>query len=341
MRKYSFPNCMMFFVMVLFAVSCSDYKTGFDITKYPLTDLEFQELRIKPLLGRPQQIDFIDSILAITDLVESHTLLLYDLRDSSYVRTLPVGNGPGEVSFPIQTSVIQGGERLGVFLRQTGEFRAYAIDSLMSNSFSCFDRVRLDLADRGLRTANGYVGMGFYDDGILRFFNPDGSVNQGIDLYSEYTTFHASDKYRLFQGSLAYNDMDSSLVIAPVFASVVLFYHYENGIWQECGCFQMGEGNFEKRIRNDGNLDILKSDTYQFITACSSKEDFYLLYDGHRMDGTNAADYRLILCFNTTGTLRHVYKVNPSVSSICVHNNVMYALLIGEDREYAIGKAQL
>lgn len=341
MRRHSYYSCVILFVMVLAVVACSGRKSGFDESKYPLTALEFQELHIEPLLGRPQQIDYIDSILVITDLVESHTLLLYDLRDSSYVRTLPVGNGPGEVSFPIQTSVIGEGENLGVFLRQTGEFRVYAIDSLMNNSFSFFEKVNLDLADHGLQTIDGYAGMGFYADGILRFFNSDGSVKQIVDLYSEYDIQDGHDKYRLFQGILAYNEKKSSLVIAPVFASVVLFYHYINGTWQENARFQMGEGNFEKRILNDDNLNILRSDVYQFITACSSKEYFYLLYDGHRMDGTDATDYRLILCFDTSGTLMCVYKVNPSVTGICVQDNVMYALLIGEDGEYTIGEARL
>lgn len=341
MRRHSYYSCVILFVMVLAVVACSGRKRGFDESKYPLTALEFQELHIEPLLGRPQQIDYIDSILVITDLVESHTLLLYDLRDSSYVRTLPVGNGPGEVSFPIQTSVIGEGENLGVFLRQTGEFRVYAIDSLMNNSFSFFEKVNLDLADHGLQTIDGYAGIGFYADGILRFFNSDGSVKQIVDLYSEYDIQDGHDKYRLFQGILAYNEKKSSLVIAPVFASVVLFYHYINGTWQENARFQMGEGNFEKRILNDDNLNILRSDVYQFITACSSKEYFYLLYDGHRMDGTDATDYRLILCFDTSGTLMCVYKVNPSVTGICVQDNVMYALLIGEDGEYTIGEARL
>ena len=39
----------------------------------------------------------IDSVLVIADKVEDRTLLLYNMKDSTYVRTLSVGNGPGEV----------------------------------------------------------------------------------------------------------------------------------------------------------------------------------------------------------------------------------------------------
>ena len=95
-------------------------------------------------------------------------------------------------------------------------------------------------------------------------------------------------------------------------------------------------------VRTTGRADLRIHRTNQCESICSSQNYFYVLYDGNRMDSVQRKDYRSILCFDAfTGELKHVYRVDPTVCGICVSNQKMYALLIGEDGEYMIGVTAL
>ncbi len=341
--RYTFVSFLIFCLIVFFSiVSCSNSKNELSWGKYSESELEFHPFYITPLLGTPYSINVIDSILIIADKVEDKSLLLYNMGDSSYVRTLSIGNGPGEIIFPIDVNVSIQRKCINAFLRQTGELRVYPLDSLLKDVTSKYERVNLGLADRGMQMSEGYVALGLYEDGLLRFYNKDGSLKQKVNLYAEYGIDNVSDLYRLFQGLLSFNVLNERLAIAPSFASNVLFYHYVDGRWEEYRNFQVGDGSFEEKILNRSDLRIHNDDIKQSIFICSDKEYFYLLYDGNRMDGDQKKNYRSILCFDAlTCELKHVYKVDSTVCSICVNDGKMYALFIGRDGEYTVGVATL
>lgn len=341
--RYLFVSFLTFCLIVVFSItSCSNSEKELSWGKYSESELEFHPLHIAPLLGNPYSINLIDSILLIADKVEDKSLLLYNMNDSSYVRTLSIGNGPGEIIFPIDVNVSIQGRYVNAFLRQTGEFRTYPLDSLLKDVTSEYESVNLGMADRGIQTSKGYVGLGLYEDGLLRFYNKGGSLEQKENLYAEYGIDNVSDLYRLFQGLLSFNVQNERLAIAPLFASDVLFYHYVDGSWRKFHSFQIGDCSFEKKILYRADLRIHKDDINQCVSICSSQNYFYLLYDGNRMDDVQKKDYRSILCFDAfTCELKHVYRVDPTVCGMCVSDKKMYALLIGADGEYIIGVTTL
>ena len=340
MRYASVAFWICCLAVLLSTTSCSKSRDERPWGEYAESSLVFQPLPITPLLGSPYSIDVIDSVLVIADKVEDRTLLLYNMKDSTYVRTLSIGNGPGEVIFPIDVSVSSQERAVNVFLRQTGEFRTYPFDNLLKDRLSEYRSVDLGMADRGIQTSEGYVALGTYEDGLLRAYDPKGALRQKEDLYAEYGIDDANERYLLFQGMLSFNRQGNCFAIAPSWASDVLFYRYADGRWREYHRFQIGDGSLEKQI--SGRADLRIHRTNQCESICSSQNYFYVLYDGNRMDGVQRKDYRSILCFDAfTGELKHVYRVDPTVCGICVSNQKMYALLIGEDGEYMIGVTAL
>lgn len=91
--------------VLLSTTSCSKSRDERLWGEYAESSLVFQPLPITPLLGSPYSIDVIDSVLVIADKVEDRTLLLYNMKDSTYVRTLSIGIGPGRFAHPSYQSM--------------------------------------------------------------------------------------------------------------------------------------------------------------------------------------------------------------------------------------------
>ena len=316
----------LYSVVLLVAVSCSDSGKGFNEDDYPTTELFFQAYSIEPILGMPNIITVIDSVLLVNDIVDNRSLLLYNMTDSSYVRTLLRGNGPGEVISPINISVDEKEHNVFVFQRRNGELRTYSLDALLNDSIENYQKVNLGTADRAVPISGGYLGSGLYEDGMLHFCDANGVVKQVEDPYPESDIEDMVNKYVLFQGSIAYNVANNCVILAPSFASSVLFYRNEGGVWKNSSRFQLGNGSLERKAASMVDYRPQKDDIDQCRAVCSSGNFFYVLYDGARLDGVGR-EKRYVLRFNaSTEQLEHVYVVDPTVVSVCVYQGKLFAL---------------
>lgn len=337
-----------FFLLVMlvavFACSGNNQKMkGGIISDLEASELSFQEISIEPMIGRPNQIEIVDSLLILTDFLDEKTLLLYNLIDSSYIRVLTVGQGPGEVLAPITIDVSGNDGTLCVLQRQNGKCWKYEIDSLIHGMTSNFEEVNLGEADRVTQINGGYACLGMYRSGILGIFDIHGDEKDYIDMYSKFKIQDVSDKYRLFQGRLAFNRSSDCLMIAPSYASNIWFYMRQGENWVKKDSFNLGGERFEERILHNTDFNLNRDDIRTCINVCESDKYFYVLYDGGDLGHTHVASFRYIIRFDALGQFDCVYKINSTISDICVSRDdvIMYALLIGKDGEYAIAKSYL
>ena len=78
------------------------------------------------------------------------------------------------------------------------------------------------------------------------------------------------------------------------------------------------------------------------LDICTDGDYFYYLHADENMKGgrtVNGCEY--VLRFRSDGTFDKLYKVDETVTAICPAGNVMYAIFIGKDGEYTIGKTAL
>lgn len=337
------------YVIILFGglCACSNDKSS-DWTRLKsdkdIRQLSFQEMRIKPFIGVPGLIKTVDDWLLMEDCVDGKSLLLYNWVDSSYVRVLPIGQGPTEVLAPILFDVSAKDRAVYVLQRQNGECRVYSMDSLLVGNDRNYRKIQLGgESDRFVKTKDGYVGLGFYSKGMFRFLDNDGLEIGNLDPFSMYSNQNLSNKYAAFQGVVSYNPQPEMLMYAPMFASEIQFYRKDNEHWTKTSSFNIGEGKLESRIIDSENLSLKKDDRINCISACSSENYFYVLYSGETLGKIDKVSNKYVLRFHLNGLFDCAYKIDSSVSCISVDKNdsIMYSVMFGKDDEYAIGRADL
>ena len=122
------PYLLLLLTTLCFS-ACTHEKTK-DFKQYPATELTFEEIRIDSIMDYPRQLRIAgDSLLIINDHVEDKAVLLYNLSDSSCVRTVSIGQGPGEVLSPNWIDLA--GDSLNVLSRNNGKINRYALNDLV------------------------------------------------------------------------------------------------------------------------------------------------------------------------------------------------------------------
>lgn len=328
--------------------SCTTHNPGSwqkEIPEGKITELSFQEIKMEPLIGNPYQIEVVGNTLLIADDIEGKALLLYNMEDSSYLRMLNIGQGPEDVITPLEIEATLKDSTLHVFQRRTSRCRTYDINALSQGLVHMKNEIPLEGADRFTASTDRYVTLGFYEQGIMSTFNDSGKVMECTDLFPDISIDDISLRYKMFQGHLAYNESTGCLMYAPSFASHILFYKQDGeNNWIKQGAFRIGNGQLENRMKErDRNAELRNNDIRNCIDAYATTRYFYALYAGNDLKQTYVPDERYILRFTSDGEFDRLYKVNPTVKSICVteDDSTIFALLTGKDQEYAVAKGTL
>lgn len=338
MRKFIY-----LYVGIVLSLLCSCHKKEKvkGVTDLVNSELFFEEMIIEPLLGNPYQMEILDSILIIADFPDDHTLLLYNLNDSSYRRRLLEGGGPNDVIAPLCIDVDASKKTVSVLQRQTGECRKYILADLYDSNLAFFQKTKMNSADRMVETDDGYIYMGFNEKGVILHIDANNQETV-VEDFGKYDIDNFIDKYRLFQGRFSYSKKDDCLLFAPSYVSDIVMYTLQDGRWNTEVIFSVGNGRVESRIE-EKDYGIYKDDINHCMDVCKSNDSFYVLYDGSDMGGVQKRDYRYVMCVDMKGNLNKIYKVNPTIRDICVSDDgVMYALMYSKkDGEPTIGKAIL
>lgn len=338
-------HILLTFLFCVFT-SCTDKSTTSWINDIPdenIRNLSFQEMGIKPLVGKPYQIEVAGDLLAVADDIDGKALLLYNLKDASYVRTLHIGQGPEEVITPIEIIMTNNDSTLHVFQRRSGKYRKYNLTDFFTGRVHAKNEISLEGADRFTTLTDGYASLGFYEKGVLATFNDYGKIIRYTDLYPDIPIENIGSKYKMQQGRLAFNELTDYLMYAPSFASYILFYQRDKeGNWTKQSSFRVGDERLEQKTKKK-DMVLRNDDIQNCIDACSTSRYFYVLYSGNNLGKTEMPKERYIIRFTSNGRFDRLYKINSTVKNICVteDDSGIFALMIGKDNEYAIGKGYL
>lgn len=329
----------------MFAISCTPKGNCIDnIENLESVELKFTEVPIEPMLGSPYEIEYIEPYLILDNLVDNKALLIYNTDDDSYTTTLSEGNGPNDILLPIEIQVKN--KNVYIMERQTGKCRNYSLSSLLDGNISDYKETMMPRSDRMAKTDNTYIGGGHYDNGMLCIFNENSRIIREIKAYPDYFDVlkSAGQKYKLGQARLCFNAEHNRLILAPSFLNCINIYSYQADNLEKMDSLIIGKSKLKERILANGeNADVEGDDIYHCVDVCCSKDFFYILYNGSTMAKRNEASEMYIIKLMMNGTLSKVYKVNSRMKNICVSydDSKMYAILINEDLDYVIAKAQL
>lgn len=316
------------------------------ITEVDCEKLEFKEIPITSLLGRPYQLSIVDSILLIADNMDGKALLMYDLTSGFCKHVLNIGQGPSDILVPLSINAFSDSGVVSILQRQNGLCREYLLSDLLKDSIDNFKSINLISADRFVKTETGYLGSGFYKDGMFCSFDNKGNVVEYKDMALMCDIEDAADKYRLLQGSLAFNKKVNRIMFAPSFTSNVELYSCNDNRINKIDSFSIGYPTRieEKIMKGEKKIDIGREDIRSCISVCSSGNSFYVLYNGTTMEKQDEAKYRYILQFDAgLGNLDRVYRVDSKIINICVleDDSTIYAILLNKDLDYVVARASL
>ncbi|WP_373250598.1 BF3164 family lipoprotein, partial [Bacteroides thetaiotaomicron] len=336
---------IMLFVVIMSCTSKEVNKSHIvDISSLKGIELNFIEYPIEPMLGNPYEIEYIEPYLIMDNLVDDKVLLIYNVNNDSYVNTLSVGNGPDDILFPIEIQVKD--QEVYIMERQSGKCRKYLLSALLHDSVSNFKETMLSRSDRMAKTNDAYIGSGIYDSGMICIFNEESKVLKEVDIYPDYfdALKDSGRKYKLGQSRLCFNAKHNRLILAPLFLNSINIYSYQHNDLEKVDSLTIGKNLLKKRIlENEGNVDIEGTDIYHCVDVCCSKDFFYVLYNGAKMEKKNDNTLMYILKLAMDGTLSKKYNVNSRIRNICVSEDdtKMYAILLNEDLDYVVAKTEL
>lgn len=326
-----------------------DSKEILDFSKVTPQELLFEETDIEPLIGHPNVIRMIDDTLIIGDRVEGKSLLLYNLTNNHYLRSLDIGNGPDDVSFPISLDINLRNHEVAILQRRTGIIRSYKLADLWADKPQSTMNIKINMTDAFALSKEGIFEAGYNTNPMILYINNNGenigSVDYGVENKIVETSSNESisyfkSAYVLQQADFIYNEESRILMVAPVFMPTIYFYRQNNHKWVKCDSLKVNTNDFSERI-SKGDYTIKEDDIHGATDVCKTDNYFYVLYDGSPMG--NKIDFMYILQFTKEGKLNNIFNTNQGLLTFCVDNtdSVVYAVIKGKTDDFAIAIASL
>jgi hypothetical protein len=132
---------------------------------------------VNGLLGRPSEIVCAGDNLLYCDRYEGQAASILNIHDTTFFRrALYIGEGPGEVVTPLKLSVSDT-DKIGAFQAQNGRMYTYDLQTLLDTTTAPLPEAVARFEDRPAnvkKTAEGFVGIGMYDDGRYRLYGKEG-----------------------------------------------------------------------------------------------------------------------------------------------------------------------
>lgn len=333
---FLFPSCMN-----------SENKKNVDSIADAVTQIIYgQELDVDLFLANPYQLEVVDSLLFVMDNVEGHAIAIYDMKNNRTIdRVIKEGQGPEEILRPISMDISPNNKFLSIFQRQNGVYKEYKIDDLILSNILPENNLKFEQADRLLKLNNGFLTIGSYEKGMFTLWDEDGTRVNVINTYPDYlqSIEDPITRYKLNQGYMAYNKQTEKIIFASYFTGDIIFYNLADNSLHEFEKYNFGNNRFKNRIERTGEIDIDKEDVIHCFGMNSTKDYFYVLYSGERMDSLQKAKQSYVIKYNANGELITCYQTDRPLRSLCISegDNTMYAVSLSENLDYVIIKYDL
>ena len=336
-------NIFFFVFVLLFFFSCK--KTGDNKSEDFFSGIIYVKGEIvntDALIGQPAGLCCTDTRLLILDRYENYTLTIIDTKNyKSIGRELPIGGGPGEVTWPLFVTISTNGKRLFVFRRNSFIFNTY---DFSDDKLSFIDNVHIKKSPaHAVPIENGFVGIGMmFENGRYGIYNNQGDLIQETGVYPNYgkSKDHIS-RYFIDQGYLCSHPNGTHFALGTSNSDNVEFFSCKNGEIQLLKRYGKGIVNAEM----DNNiLKIEESNITGYKGTYTSEKYCYMLYSGKPYgDNPNQSLWaENIFVFDWNGNFVKSYRLDNEIRYFCVDesNNVIYGVVRLEG-EYAIMKFKM
>jgi len=335
---------IVFSALLSSLIACSSKKGDNILKNYKL--ISSGEIPLNFMLGTPYQLKVLDNYLIIADRIDNKILTFFDLNTGQLTkRIIDIGQGPKEMLMPIYMDIDQKHNTIGILQRQSGNYSEHQLSDLLEGDVNPSNKFNLGNVEKVLKIGNNYFAEGFYPNGNIGFYNNKGDLLFVENIFPGYLSQidNISDRYRLGQGEICYNEVSNTFLYASYFTGDIDFFSFSNNRLERINGFSL-DNNISTRLRNNPtDVNIRQDDIEHSIDIAYTSDYFYILYSGESMQKRQSAKWSYILQFDTKGQFIRCYKSDRKFFNICVteDNSKMYAIILTDGLDYSLAEVIL
>ncbi|MDR1381277.1 MAG: TolB-like 6-bladed beta-propeller domain-containing protein [Tannerella sp.] len=296
------------------------------------------------LIGSPVEIVCSDSYLFFYDRYDGQMITMLDAANGRRLRRfINEGQGPDDALPPLKLSVAEGG-KLEVFQIQNGRMREYDAGSLADATTKDPFRERV-LEDRPAnvrKTADGFVGIGMYEDGRYRLYDETGKAVGAVGRYPfRGKDMSAQEAFFLYQGVLCASPDGTHFALGSAYCDNLEFYRVEKGGATPVRQYETVDvsGHFDRQVILDDDCVM------NYKAACGTERYCYMLYSGEKFGERHVRSTggKTVIVFDWKGNHVRTLETAETVYSFCVDeaNGILYAVTRDGEEGFVITRYKL
>lgn len=319
----------MFAILLVLLSSCQN-RPQYDLfTSYGWEDfgepikLTGHSIDFDEEVKNPTSLLVVDSFLLTKNYYLDKSFFIYNLNSKKKQgERIVVGNGPNEMVDPIWLRFSD--DELGILDREQRRLDVYnQAEFLTLNAptpYKSFPIKEL-LINPAVVPGLGFVSATFDTQGKLVAYDFDGNLISYFGSYPEgYEEYPIINKFTWFEHSFAVQPEGTHFIVAHMRTDMLEFYDKDLKMFRR---IQGPDGYYPA-------IDRSMEPRYTYFSPESTKDCFYVLYDGRVLD-INASDRYLrkhLLAFDWEGNPLKHYELSEGIItfSIDYENNVLYGV---------------
>ena len=314
-------------VAIFLFYSCNRQKYDFSSNEINISGTKVD---IGVLLGMPTELVYLDPLLLFQDRYENTLVTAFDTKQEQFVRRfITQGQGPEEAIPPLSLFVSTADKQVYAFQRSARYLNVYELSDITDTDNITNKRLFFEDAGSIKKIKDGYIGVGFIEDGRFRLYDSEGNT---VSSFGEYPfrgkeiAMNYIDRFILYQGHLAASADGNYFAIGTIYCDNLEFYRIKDG---KAELIKKYETYDAKAVMNGGFIQIDKDCIMNYMDAYGGKY-CYMLHNGSKYMENNKMFSRAcsrIIVFDWDGNYIKSYKTDVPIYSFCVdeENNIIYA----------------
>lgn len=287
----------------------------------------------------PLRISFLADYLIVVEDKGHNAIKVFGARDGNFYKSFGlVGHGPGEYIGAFSIDVSPFNKEFLIYDITLSRLTLYTLDSLLTDTSYNYKKIIKLNSDRGITVnvswlaKDNFVSSGYYRDGRLCFFNPNGqnisitgSVPSGRKSHVPITVHqHAYQSYLAVRPDLR------KIVLATRYADQLEIYSESGNIESVAkGPHRFSPAYQLANARGYPTLEYTDKTRFGYIDLVATNNFIYGLYSGERRNKSKDSHAgQFINVFDWEGQPVYQYKLDRKLFSIALDakNDVLYGI---------------
>ena len=314
-------------VAIFLFYSCNRQKYDFSSNEINISGTKVD---IGVLLGLPTELIYLDPLLLFQDRYENTLVTVFDTKNRQFVRRfITQGQGPKEAIPPLSLFVSTADKQVYAFQRSPRHLNIYELSDVIDNDNITNKLLSFEDAGYIEKIKDGYIGVGFFEDGRFRLYDSAGNT---VFSFGEYPfrgkeiAMNYIDRFILYQGVLASSADGNSFAIGTNYCDNLEFYRIKDG---KAELTKKYETYDVKAVINGGFIQVDEDCIVNYMEAYGGEYCYMLYYGKAYMENNIRYSHggSRIIVFDWDGNYIKSYKADVHIFSFCIdeENKIIYA----------------